>query len=288
MIYTTSGIISMDWLLVFASFLFLFPLIVQFRIYQFIEARSYLRFSLLFGFIFIDTILTAIEIDSLAIDIFATVTFISIHVILSLIALDVIDNKFPLKEKGWMLFGTVIFVGTVILKYLIYNEQLPEYYTSLRIAYGQILALSTGLILLYAFANINMTMKNNRTRLIRRIWLLCGLIITVDGILSLFTNLSSFISIYLYNMEWQLISQVSAFVVALIRVNTVLIALIVMTSALLYPEALLLSMYQIYNASILYKLLEENEKLSSKEFNYPKDIVLDYLDSIPKDLLRKN
>ena len=278
----------MDWLLVFASFLFLFPLIVQFRIYQFIEARSYLRFSLLFGFIFIDTILTAIEIDSLAIDIFATVTFISIHVILSLIALDVIDNKFPLKEKGWMLFGTVIFVGTVILKYLIYNEQLPEYYTSLRIAYGQILALSTGLILLYAFANINMTMKNNRTRLIRRIWLLCGLIITVDGILSLFTNLSSFISIYLYNMEWQLISQVSAFVVALIRVNTVLIALIVMTSALLYPEALLLSMYQIYNASILYKLLEENEKLSSKEFNYPKDIVLDYLDSIPKDLLRKN
>jgi hypothetical protein len=275
-----------DILLFLAAILFIIPFFVQLRIYYLVKSRSYLAFSLLFVSIFVDTIISAFQLEGFGYQALLSLSFVLTNTILILISLDAVNNKFPIKSRSWISFSVFILLGTLVLKYLIRQDILASHYTSLRIVFGEILELSTGIVILYAFSHINLILQTSRTIRIRRLWMAIALVLIFNALAKII-----FYTLYFFFVEFggssADISRIVMVVESIITINVLIIATITFLFAVFFPETLLLSKYQFYRAYKIYQMLEnQGVKDGDRPRFFPEEIILDYLSTLPKELFK--
>jgi len=206
------------------------------------------------------------------------------------IALEVINNKFMLSRSQLIVIGGVVFLLTIFMKFNVTFGIWPDFYRSIRIIVGQVFQLMAGFITIYGFTRIKLISKNARTKRIQKLWIFAGIIIVIISVTTISVELTRFIYAYQDIALSSDMSSTLALLDQIISMLILLLSLITMVFALFYPETLLLSMYQIAKAAKLYELMDStpsNQQGSDSSLFYTEEIILEYLNSIPKDLIEK-
>ncbi|MHA2250024.1 MAG: hypothetical protein ACXAD7_06665 [Candidatus Kariarchaeaceae archaeon] len=272
-------------LLFIAGIIFLIPMLIQLRNYFWIRSTSYLNFALLFVFIIIDAMISAFNPEIFMFEVFLTISFVGTFFILLKIASEIINNKLPVQDQSWQIYSIVVLLFTIVIKYLIYQSEISDEFTSLRIAFGETLELLTGIMIIYAFRKVKLIVETKRTLRIKSLWLFIGFILMTIGMIRILT--------YSFDFAWEVfdggesstIESLIENVETITTIGVLLMALTAFAFTIFYPETLLLSEVQIYKVVGLYQLMEDLDASKQSFSFYTDTIILDYLNSIPNELL---
>jgi hypothetical protein len=218
-------------------------------------------------------------------EVFLTISFVGTFFILLKIASEIINNKLPVQDQSWQIYSIVVLLFTIVIKYLIYQSEISDEFTSLRIAFGETLELLTGIMIIYAFRKVKLIVETKRTLRIKSLWLFIGFILMTIGMIRILT--------YSFDFAWEVfdggesstIESLIENVETITTIGVLLMALTAFAFTIFYPETLLLSEVQIYKVVGLYQLMEDLDASKQSFSFYTDTIILDYLNSIPNELL---
>ena len=203
------------------------------------------------------------------------------------ISSDTSNHKLPVKSYTWRILLIIEVLGSILIKYLIYENIVSSNWTSLRIAIGQILQFIVCICLIYSFKDLNLSSLPSKILSIRRVWITSGLILITTSSIRFLIYFPNFVLLSLSsNRE---LSSMIGFAENLDIIALLIIAFIVVISSIIYPETLLISEVQLLKVHRLYQLLElikEKEKEEdprSSLFSYGTDSILSYLKDIADD-----
>jgi hypothetical protein len=275
--------------------LFIPFLIAIFRLLNFFQTtggRDYLYFALLFLFGAIGGVL--LTIIPMPLIYFQTLSilntnlayFLLINIIIASTK-DIQDIKIRYRFYLALLMYSIFAIILTIIQY--YNQNLI-FLNDLRIVSQEIIRLSVGIFTIWSFSRFDVFINNINTNRIRKIWISIGYVYFLSGIILLLLNLYLLASTAVLGIPRDNLVFIEN-IIPIIRLFIFFLPQAVLTLyvALLKPEFLLISHYQIITASKLYKLIKKTEitlkkNVSNSETKIDNEKLLDYLLEASKQL----
>lgn len=273
-----------EFLLLITGLLFLIPMIFQIRIYFFTRSISYLYFSLLFLSVIIGASISYFQPTQFIFSIINSLLFGIEMQILYQITDDTSNHNIPIKSNMWRILLIVEILGSILIKFLIQENEISTHWTSFRIAIGQVLQFIVSVCIIYSFKNLDLTSLPSKILSIRRVWIISGSILMTTSTVRFLIYFPNFIlGSISTNMD---LASLIPFAEDIDIVALLIIAFIVVIFSMIYPETLLISEVQLLKVHRLYQLLElikEIEKVEDPRnnlFTYGTDSILSYLKDI--------
>jgi len=259
----------LDWIFISIGLAYLIPAIAMFRYYQLINTREYLIGVILF---------LSLTLNGIVIGIFGTGNLLDILSVFLPIFLLLLVTKRVLSKRYNQLFR-ITFVLLLIIAisniiFLLVNTNQTLIWQILSFEFARYLV---GLYLFFAYSNINMVIINRRTRTVKIIWQVAGIIMMIISLIRI-----ADIGLYLLNTPpIGLDPDTSALAVSftILSIGTLLNSLLTSIVSIFYPEMFLLSKYQLSQLFDLYDLSNKIEDINGKNI-LPADSLLEYLKSV--------
>ncbi|MHA2252847.1 MAG: hypothetical protein ACXAD7_20965 [Candidatus Kariarchaeaceae archaeon] len=278
------------WILL-SGLIFIIPAVILIRNYIFVGSPSYLLFASLFGFVILDQVVVSLDQNEFIFEILISLSFVSIYAIVIQLSSDIIDNKLPISNSIWRLIALCVFLLTILLKYLISEEFISSNFTPLRITVGELYRIFAGYLIIYSFKNTKFVVESDKTIVIRKYWIISGYLVAITGILRSLLNTIVWFSLIPFNKDQDssFVSNID-FASELIGVLSVLsLGVIVLYTALFYPETMLLSHVQVMRAARVYDIVERYSHVEDKNItNDENKDLIEYISSIPEEFIRKS
>jgi hypothetical protein len=264
--------------------LFLIPFYTQIRMYLITKSNSYLIFSLIFILAIIDSLLRLPSDRTLFIDFSITFVYITIFWIILMMADELRNNSNPQLSIFWKLLAVFTLSISWVLKYFVIIEDFSIEYTYLRITIGEFYRFIVGIIIIFSVNRAVIFVEAKRINDSLRLWKIAGYVIMINGIIRLLAfGYLSILSVYGVSIDSIIILNLNYFS----DFMAVLLLLIVLIIAILYPEAMLISELQFHKIHELYSLLEKDQ---SKYIltSYQDEKLMNYLHSVAEIIKLKN
>jgi hypothetical protein len=286
-----NDIVDLSFWIFLSGIIFIIPAVIQLRNYLFVGSTSYIVFAALFGFVILDQVIVSLDRDEFIFEILITLSFVSIYFIVIQLSSDIIDNKLPVRGQTWKLFALLVFIFTISMKYFISEEILSTDHTSMRIVIGELYRIFAGYLVVYSFRNTKFVVESDKTNQIRKYWLICGYLIVGTGILRALVYIIKWFLLFVFDHDpdGSGISRLDFYGEIFGVISVLTLGIITLYIAIFHPETMLLSHVQVIKAAHIYDIVEKHSSPRSKEAEKSEyDALIEYINSIPKKLIRKD